>query len=310
MNNEKRIMVTGASGFLGKALVETLLHKKRGEIIAVCRTDAHCRTWQHHPHLHTVSADLSVEKEIQTLMADTRPEIIFHLAAVARLGDGEQHPEKAIKTNLLGSMGLLQQAAKYGTKKFLFTSSDLARAAKSTVGISKLLMENYLRLFPKPLPQVISFRMPNLYGFPGSVMDIFARQIAKNQDLTITDERMARRFIHRGEAVSYLFYLLEKGENHQIYSVKQEPLFIKDLALQMIADSGKNLQLRVIGARPGEKLFQASYADTEAADTGYGHLALLRLPPPSIEQIFACIQQLPVSREWQALLQNRFQQLF
>ncbi len=304
-------MVTGAGGFLGKALVEELLRTSKGKVVAVCHRAASCRSLkQQRNHPDVVYADLSAEEDIRSLMADIRPEIVFHLAATARLGEGEQNPEKAVKTNLLGSICLLQQAAKYGTKKFLFTSSDLAREAKSVVGLSKLLMENYLRLFHEPLPQAITFRMPNLYGFPGSVMDIFARQIAANKDLTITDERMARRFIHREEAVSYLLYLLEKGENHQVYSVKQEPIFIKDLALQMIAASGKALKLQVIGSRPGEKLFQASYSDAEAADTGFGHLALLRLFPPSLDKIFACIQRLPVSHDLKASLQNRFKNLF
>jgi FlaA1/EpsC-like NDP-sugar epimerase len=310
MQVKKRILVTGASGFLGKALVETLLGQKGAEVIAVCHHAESCRFFASSLRLSTCVTDLASPGEVAALMSEWKPDTVFHLAAMARLHQGEQNPEEAVTVNLLGSIHLLQQAALHGTKRFLFTSSDLARDAQSVVGISKLLMERYLQLFSAALPAVITFRMPNLYDFPGSVMDIFARQIAENKDLSITDERMARRFITREEAVSYLLFLEKKGENHQVYSVKQEPVFIRDLALKMIADSGKDLRLKIIGARPGEKLYQASYSDAEAVDTGFRNLANVRLEPPSLEQVFACIRRLPVSNSLKAILQNRFTHLF
>ncbi len=303
-------MVTGAGGFLGKSLVGKLLTWADTELMAVCHSEAKCPDFPEHSGFRTLAVDLENEQETAALMTDWKPDVVFHLAAVSRLQAGQENPERAVRMNLLGSIRLLHSAARHGTKIFLFTSSDLAREARSVVGVSKLLMEHYLRLFPEPLPAAVTFRMPNLYDFPGSVMDIFARQIAQNKDLTITDERMARRFITREEAVDDLLYLMENGENHQVYSVKQEPVFIKDMALKMIADSGKDLKLKVIGARPGEKLYQASYSDREALDTGFHHLARLRLAPPSMEKIFACIRKLPVSKTLRAELQNRFARLF
>ena len=310
MQAKKRVLVTGAGGFLGKALVETLLRKEELEVMAVCHKAENCRFLDAPSRLSTRATDITSAGEVKALLSEWKPDTVFHLAAVARLHQGQENPEKAVSVNLAGSILLLQQASLYGTKRFLFTSSDLARDAKSVVGITKLLTERYLQLFPAVLPRVIAFRMPNLYDFPGSVMDIFARQIAENKDLSITDERMARRFITREEAIDYLLYLEEHGENHQVYSVKQEPVFIRDLALKMIADSGKDLQLKIIGARPGEKLYQASYSDEEAEDTGFRHLARLRLEPPSLEQLFSCIRRLPVSNSLKAPLQNQFKNLF
>lgn len=310
MKGEKRILVTGAGGFLGKALVEALLRNKGLEVMAVCHKEENCRFHNAPSRLYARATDITSAGGVKALLSEWKPDTVFHLAAIARLHQGEETPEKAVSVNFTGSVHLLQQASRYGTKRFLFTSSDLARDAKSVTGITKWLMERYLQLFPGILPQVITFRMPNLYDFPGSVMDIFARQIAENKNLSITDERMARRFITREEAIDYLLYLEEHGENHQVYSVKQEPVFIKDLALKMIAESGKDLKLRVIGARPGEKLYQASYSDEEADDTGFRHLALLRLPPPSLEQVFARIRRLPVSNTVKAGLQNQFKNLF
>ncbi len=310
MKGKKRVLVTGAGGFLGNAVVGALLRKPDTEVTAVCHRTEKCRPFFSHPRLSVRTADLVFEEEVASLLNACQPDTVIHLAALARLQQGEKQPEKAVTVNLRGTLYLLQQASAQGVKRFLFTSSDLARYAKSVTGITKLLAERYLQLFPGTLPQVITFRMPNLYGFPGSVTDIFARQIAENKDLGITDERMARRFITREEAVDYLFYLMENGKNHQVYSVKQEPVFIKDLALKMIAESGKDLKLRIIGARPGEKLYQASYSDDEAVDTGFRHLARLRLPPPSLGQVFACIRRLPVSDTLKAVLQNQFKNLF
>ena len=310
METKRRILITGAGGFLGKALVKTLAGQNRTTVIALCHHAHQCDEFSNQNAIETTHADLTAEGTVDTILRKYHPDILFHLAALARLQEGQKNPEKAVKTNLLSTIELVRKSTPYGVKKFIFVSSDLARDAKSVVGITKLLMERYLQLFAAPTPQVITFRMPNLYDFPGSVMEIFSRQIAENKDLSITDERMARRFITKEEAVSYLLYLMENGKNHQIFSIKQEPVFIKDLALKMIADSGKNLKLKIIGARPGEKLYQASYSDKEADSVGFHHLALLKTDPPSLEKIFVCIRRFPVSNTTKAVLQNHFKNLF
>ena len=309
MDRKQRILVTGASGFLGKELVDSLLHIADTEVKAVCHLNESCHAFPEHPRLVTEAVHLEDQGGLRLLLSEWKPDIIFHLGAVARLHTGQDNPEKATVVNLLGSINLLQLATRYDVKKFLFTSSDLAREAKSVVGTTKLLMEKYLQLYPGQKPDVVTFRMPNLYDFPGSVMDIFSRQIAENKDLSITDERMARRFLTRREAADYLLFLKENGEPHQVYSVKQEPLLIKDMAEKMIAESGKNLKLNIIGARPGEMLYQASYSNTEAASLGYKNLARLRLSSPTQEDIDSLIQRLPVSEIIKVTLQNEFHSL-
>jgi len=307
---KQKVLVTGASGFLGKAMIQTLLQKEDYEVMAVCHFRKNCDVFSPHNRLSTEAANLENRNGLFSLFMKWKPDIVFHLGALARLQAGQKNPEKAVAVNLLGSIELVELSARLGVKKFLFVSSDLAREARSVVGITKLLMEYYLQLFPRQAPEVVTFRMPNLYDFPGSVMDIFARQIAENKDLSITDERMARRFITREEAAEYLLYLLENGVHRHIYSVKQEAVFIKDLAERMIVDSGKNLKLRIIGARPGEKLYQASYSDEEADSLHFKNLALLKLLPPAPEQVFSCIRKLSVQETQKATLQNKFKKLF
>jgi FlaA1/EpsC-like NDP-sugar epimerase len=306
----QKVMVTGASGFLGKTLVEKLLRQPSVKVVAVCRTAGKCRHLPAHNRLITRTFDLEQPATLLPVFLQEKPRIVFHLGAIARLQSGEQEPEKTVAVNLLGSLRLLEIAAQTGVKKILFTSSDLARNAQSVVGITKLLMENYIQLYPHAIPETVGFRMPNLYGFPGSVMDIFARQIARDQDLTITDERMARRFLTRDEAADYLLYLSRSGLHRHIYSVNQEPIYIKDLAQQMIAASEKPLKLKVIGARPGEKLYEASYSEKEAKNIGFQNLSLLRLPFPAADTIFPLIRKLPVSVAMKAKLQNAYENLF
>ena len=303
---KQKILVTGASGFLGKELVNRLLQIDGVEVMAICHLGQNCHVFPDYSRLVTKAANLENSKSLQPLFQEWKPDIVFHLGALARLHAGQDNPEDAVVVNLLGSINLLQLAARYGVKKFLFTSSDLARKARSVVGITKLLMEYYLQLFAGKKPEVVIFRMPNLYDFPGSVMDIFARQIAENKDLSITDERMARRFLTRREAADYLLFLKENGESRQVYSVKQEPLLIKDLAEKMITESGKNLKLNIIGARPGEMLYQASYSDSEAENMSYNNLARLRLSSPTQEEIGSLIQRLSVSEAIKVILQNKF----
>ncbi len=303
---KRRIMVTGASGFLGKTLVNRLLQNNEAEVMAVCHFSESRKAFQEHHRLVTRTADLENPDRFLPFFSQWKPEIVFHLGALARLPAGQKNPQKAVTVNLLGSMELLELSAHFGVKKFLVTSSDLARDSKSVVGLTKLLMEHYLQLFPGTKPKVVAFRMPNLYDLPGSVMDIFARQIAEGQDLSITDKRMARRFLTREEAVDYLLFLAENGESRQVYSVKQEPIRIMDIARKMITASGKNLNLRIIGARPGEKFYQASYSDEEAESMRFNNLARLQLTPTALEEIFSEIQRLPVATSLKATLQNKF----
>jgi len=306
---KRRIMVTGASGFLGKTLVNRLLQNNEAEVMAVCHFSESRKAFQEHHCLVTKTADLENPDRYLPFFSQWEPEIVFHLGALARLSAGQENPQKAVTVNLLGSMELLELSARFGVKKFLVTSSDLARDAKSVVGLTKLLVEHYLQLFPETKPEVIAFRMPNLYDLPGSVMDIFTHQIAKDQDLSITDERMARRFLTREEAVDYLLFLAENGESHQIYSVKQEPIRIMDIARKMIAVSGKNLKLRITGARPGEKFYQASYSDEEAESINFKNLARLQLSSPELEEVFSEIQRLPVATSLKATLQHKFKRV-
>jgi len=305
----KRILITDAGGFLGKALVNRLLQTEDVEILATCYRSRDCYAFPEHRRLAVSPADLENPGDFESLFTEWKPETVFHLGAVARLHAGQENPERAVVVNLIGSIELVELSARFGVKKFLFTSSDLAREAKSVVGITKLLMEYYLQLFSEKNPEVVVFRMPNLYDFPGSVMDIFARQIAENKDLSITDERMARRFITREEAVDYLLFLLENGKKHQVYSVKQEPIRIKDIALKMIGKSGKDLRLRIIGTRPGEKIVQASYPDEEVESLNFKNIARLRLSSPTMDEIFFAIGRCPVPDSLKTILQKKFETL-
>lgn len=292
---KKNVLITGASGYLGKNLVNHLLKNTSWQIIAQCRQEDSCRQFSDNKRITKVTANLLEPGSFSIILNTYAPEIIIHLAAIARFNDGQAKPEEALLTNFSGTVHLIEMAEKAGTKKFIFTSSDLARNARSVVGIGKLLVEYFILLHESQTVASMAIRLPNIFNSPSTVFDIFKRQINNNEDLTITDPGMARRFITIQEGCNFITLLMKQGKNQSVYAIDQQPLYINDLAKQMIHESGKPLSIKIIGAKPGEKLYEDSYADIEIAE----HLGskLIRLKPsiPTPDEIKQTINQLPLS---------------
>ena len=128
-------------------------------------------------------------------------------------------------------------------------------------------------------------RLPNISWTPGSVDHIFERLINENKPITITHPDMSRRFISGYEAAADIYYALKNGADRDIFVINKPPDKITELARQMIAKSGKSIDVLFIGMRPGEKLAEETYSDTEVSDISFNHLALLKENLPGINGI-------------------------
>ncbi len=274
--NHKKIFITGACSFVGKSLVHFLTQNfSTTQLILCCRNreKAHVFTGD---NMTVVTADLTEPETYQTLFSRFQPDYVIHLAATARFKDGESQPEKTLQTNFLASVQLLKFARETGIKKFLFVSSNLARNPAGITGYSKYLTEAFIQSTDlKPL-SVVSIRLPNVIDSPGAVTLIFKKQIEEGKPITITDKRMSRKFITPEMAAEQLLFALQHGKHKDIFINNRPSTPIVELARQMIKDSGKNIPVKFIGMRPGEKLEEADYPQDTITPTAHPELFLLK----------------------------------
>jgi len=272
-NNQDKIFITGACGFVGQFLVKKLTEAGYSNLILNCRNREMEKTCKSH---ECANVDISDTESIHSFFEDHRPDHIIHLAALARLSDGEQNPDEAFRINYLGTKLLIEQAVKNRVKSFVFVSSDLVRNHQSVVGITKYLSEGFIQNMNISPTKLITLRLPNISRTPGSVHLIFERLINENKAITITHPDMSRRFISGDEAAGYIQFVLSNGADRDTFVVNKQPDKITELAQQMISESGKDISISYIGIRPGEKLAEETYLDIEIEHTSFKDFALLK----------------------------------
>ena len=271
-NNQDKIFITGACGFVGQFLVKKLAESKSCSLILNCGNREKQERFKNREY---TNVDISDTESVHSFFENHHPDHIIHLAAMARLSDGEQNPDEAFRTNFIGTKLLIEQAVKNKVKSFVFVSSDLVRNHQSAVGITKYLSEGFIQNMESCSTKLITVRLPNIARTPGSVHLIFERLINESKAITITHPDMSRRFISGDEAGEYIQFVLKHGTDRDTFVVNKEPEKITELAQQMVSESGKEIEISYISMRPGEKLEEETYSDDEIEHTSFKDLALL-----------------------------------
>ena len=294
-NNPSTILITGSTGFVCKYFVNSILKSTNFNIIATYRDKI--GDYNVDQRLLFVQVDLLTPSVFEEIFKKHKPDYIVHLAAMARVKDGEHQPVKVLKANYIATVNLIILAIKYGVKTMITTSSNLAQDAVSIVGIGKYLVEQFVQKTDSGSTKLINFRMPNVIDSNGAVTLIFKKQIEQNQPITITHPEMSRMFITGEHASDYLLYLLEKGENKGVYVSYEEPVKITGLAKDMIKASGKDIDIKFIGMKPGEKLIEKSFSINEIEPTELSGLGMLRDYHYNKEQVETVIKKLNEKKE-------------
>ncbi len=272
-SKEPIILITGSTSFTCRYLVIRLLQQTNCNIILTYKNKK--GSYEANNRLFFEKADLLNPHSFEKIFAKYEPKHVIHLAAMARVSDGEKYPAKVIRANVLGTAALTNMSIKYKVESMLFTSSNLAQDAVSVVGIGKLLIEQYFQIINTKTTKLISLRMPNIIDSNGAVTLIFKRQIEENKSITITHPDMSRMFVTGERAAYLLFYLVHNGMNKEVYVSYDKPVKITDLANNMIKESGKDVEIKFIGMKPGEKLTEKSFNIDEVIRTDIHGLGMI-----------------------------------
>jgi len=282
MFNSKTLLITGGTGSFGNAVLRRFLDSDIAEIRIFSRDEKKqddMRKRYNNPKLKFYIGDVRDVDSVRTSMRGV--DYVFHAAALKQVPSCEFYPLQALKTNVLGTENVLEAAVTLGVKRVICLSTDKAVYPINAMGISKAMMEKVAVAKSRESggTAICVTRYGNVMASRGSVIPLFVDQIRGGQALTITDPEMTRFMMTLEDAVDLVLYAFEHGESGDIFVQKAPAATITVLTQALTRLLGlPDHEVRVIGTRHGEKLFEALLSREEmvaAVDLG----GYFRVPP-------------------------------
>ncbi len=272
----KRFLVTGAGGSIGSELCRQLATMKPAEIVLLDKdensifeidNDLKDRA-EAGVTIHPVIANIKNGERLKLIFAKYRPEIVFHAAAHKHVPLMELNVSEAILNNVLGTINVVETAAASGVERVIFISTDKAVNPTSVMGATKKLGEIIVQNCAKRNGTKFScVRFGNVLGSRGSVVPLFRKQIERGGPVTVTHPEMRRFFMSIAEAVHLIIQSGTLGDRGEIFVLDMgQPIRIVDMVKALIRLSGyqeDDIEVKFIGARPGEKLYEEILIDEE-----------------------------------------------
>jgi FlaA1/EpsC-like NDP-sugar epimerase len=267
---DKTVMVTGAAGSIGSELVRQIIPygPKAVILFEIAESPLHDLTLDlksQFPHQTIVSCigDVRNRRRIEQVMAEYKPDVVYHAAAYKHVPLMESHPDEAVITNVLGSKNMADLAVEYGVQRFVMISTDKAVNPTNVMGCSKRLAEIYVQSLAKTqhTTKFVTTRFGNVLGSNGSVIPYFKKQIAAGGPVTVTHPDIIRYFMTIPEACTLVMEASTLGRGGEIFVFDMgQPVKILDLAKNMIRLAGfvpgEDIAIEFTGLRPGEKLYE------------------------------------------------------
>jgi FlaA1/EpsC-like NDP-sugar epimerase len=274
----RRILITGAAGSIGSELCRQIGRLSPGRLVILDQAESELfkidqELRNRHPELDIVPviADIRHLRTIEDVVRDHSIESIYHAAAYKHVPMMETHVVEAARNNVIGTWNLVEAARRYHVNSFLMISSDKAVNPTSIMGVTKRIAELIVSAASNGndnTTKFISVRFGNVLGSNGSVVPTFRAQIAAGGPVTVTHPEMRRYFMSIPEAVQLVLQASTMGKGSDIFVLDMgEPVRILDLARHMIQLAGfvpdEDIEIRITGPRPGEKLFEEIALDGE-----------------------------------------------
>jgi len=273
----KCVLVTGAGGSIGAELCrQTLAHKPRKLVLL---ENSEFNLYSITNNLNSINENnievlpllCSVRdmNAVEKIFGDHKPSIVLHAAAYKHVPIIEDNVIEGVKTNIFGTKKIAEIAAKHKVEKFVMVSTDKAVNPTSMMGVTKRSAEIFCQMLDaNSTTQFITTRFGNVVDSAGSVVPLFREQINNGGPVTVTHKDITRYFMSIPEAVSLILQAASIGQGGEIFVLDMgKPIKIYDLARQMIRLSGndpeEDIKIEIIGLRPGEKLYEELFHETE-----------------------------------------------
>ena len=276
------LLITGGTGSFGNALMRRFIDSDLREIRIFSRDEKKQDDMRKHYNSSKLKFYIGDVRDPQSVMNAVRGvDYIYHAAALKQVPSCEFHPLEAVKTNVLGTENVLEAAIQCGVKRVVVLSTDKAVYPINAMGISKAMMEKVALAKSRSSAQTVInvTRYGNVMASRGSVIPLFINQIRAGKPITITDPSMTRFMMTLDDAVDLVLYAFEHGRPGEIFVQKAPAATIAVLAkaLSVLVGAPEH-EVRVIGTRHGEKLYEALLSREEmviAEDLGRYY----RVPP-------------------------------
>ena len=287
----KRVLITGAGGSIGSELVRQISNLDPDSMALVENSEFNLynidlELSNQFPNLsrRAILGDIRDKRRIDEIFEEFKPHLVFHAAALKHVPMVEANISEGITTNVLGTIIVAKAALIYGASTFVQISTDKAVNPTNIMGASKRIAECYCQALDtetnaedkkthEKKTRFVTVRFGNVLGSTGSVVELFRKQISTGGPITVTDPKIKRYFMTVKEAVklvltSSVLATLNSNQAGKIYVLDMgKPLLIVDLAKQMIRLAGrtpnKDIKIKFIGLRPGEKLYEEIFHDKE-----------------------------------------------
>lgn len=291
----RRVLVTGAGGSIGSELCRQIHEYAPAELIMLDRDES---------ALHAVQLSISGRALLNSddvVLGDIRdvdfvndffrtrkPQVVFHAAALKHLPLLEQYPGEAVKTNIWGTLTVLEASRDNGVETFVNISTDKAANPCSVLGYSKRIAEGLTaKAAEESAGTYLSVRFGNVLGSRGSVLTAFSSQIATGGPVTVTDAKVTRFFMTVQEAVQLVIQAAAIGRDGEALVLDMgRPVGIDDVARQLIKLSGRPIAIQYTGLRPGEKMHEELFGSGER-DERPAHPLVSHVSVPPITNLIA-----------------------
>ncbi|MES2569619.1 MAG: nucleoside-diphosphate sugar epimerase/dehydratase [Verrucomicrobiota bacterium] len=292
----KTVVVTGAGGSIGSELCRQIVLCKPGRMIMVERSEAALFPIQLElaergfGNFVPEVADILDEQRMERIFSRYRPQIVFHAAAHKHVPMMEAQPGEAIRNNVLGTERIAELSYEHKVSRFVMISTDKAINPTNVMGATKRIAESFVQSLQSRGSSATRFavvRFGNVLGSSGSVVPTFARQIAEGGPIKVTHPEITRYFMTIPEAVSLVLQSAARAQGGEIYLLDMgKPVKIVDLARQMVELNGlgfgTDITVEFTGLRPGEKLYEELYQQSENVEaTDHPKIVRLITTPPS-----------------------------
>lgn len=267
MFKDKTILITGGTGSFGQALVRRVIAEDFKKLVVLSRDEKKQEDMRHffnNPKLQFRIGDVRDIKSVAEAMESV--DFVFHAAALKQVPSCEFYPMEAYKTNVIGTENVLDAAIKHGVKKVVCLSTDKAVYPINAMGISKAMMEKVAVAKSRSSQKTVICvtRYGNVLASRGSVVPLFWKQLKSDLPVTITNPEMTRFIMSLDEAVELVCFALKNANPGDIFVQKSPSTdllsLVKSIA-KLFPD--KNCEIKEIGTRHGEKLFEVLLSQEE-----------------------------------------------